>query len=389
MNRTLVIRAPLLTMSGYGTHSRQIYKWANQSKLFGKIVTQPLSWGITTWMINPSDINGLVGDIMSKTSPETSQKPDVSMQVQLPNEWDPNLARVNIGVTAGVETDRCNPEWITACNRMSAIIVPSNHTRECLSNTGVLTVPIHVIPESYIEAIDDPEHLDLELNLEADFNFLTVGQITGQNPDNDRKNTFYLIKWFCETFKDDKTTGLVLKTNSGRNTKIDKQLTKQMLSRLLKEVRPGKYPKVHLLHGSMSEKEMAALYRHPKIKGFVTITRGEGFGLPILESCASGLPVLATNWSAHLDFLNKGKFVSIDYDLSEVHSSRIDESIFLKGFRWAEVREGDFKQKIKKFRKSTSIPERWAKDLKVKVKEEFSQEAVSCRYEEIIGELVR
>ena len=387
MNRTLVIRAPLLTMSGYGTHSRQIYKWACQSKLFSKIVTQPVSWGITTWLINPSDHDGLVGDIMSKTSP-SNQVYDVSIQVQLPNEWDTNLARINVGVTAGVETDRCNPEWIKACNRMSAIIVPSTHTKKTLLASGIISVPVYVIPESYIESIDDTDHDNLDLNLASEFNFLTVGQITGQNPENDRKNTFYLIKWFCEAFKDDKTTSLILKTNSGRNTKIDKQLTRQMLQRLLEDVRPGEYPKVHLLHGSMTEKEMAALYRHPKVKAFVTITRGEGFGLPLLESCASGLPVIATNWSAHLDYLGKGKFIPIDFDLKEVHASRVDNHIFMKSFRWAEAKESDFKTKIKKFRKNSKIPRGWAKDLQEKVKKEFSQKAISSLYEEVFGEIV-
>jgi glycosyltransferase involved in cell wall biosynthesis len=226
------------------------------------------------------------------------------------------------------------------------------------------------------------------LNLEADFNFLTVGQITGHVPENDRKNTFYLIKWFCEAFKDDKSTGLVLKTNSGRNTKIDKNLTRQLLTRLLEEVRPGKYPKVHLLHGNMSEEEMSSLYQHPKIKAFVTVTRGEGFGLPILESCASGLPVIATNWSAHLDFLKKGKFIPIEYDLSEIHSSRVDNNIFMKGFRWAEPKEDDFKSKIRKFRKSSQIPKQWAEDLKTKIKKEYSQEAVSCAYDKVFGEII-
>jgi glycosyltransferase involved in cell wall biosynthesis len=162
-----------------------------------------------------------------------------------------------------------------------------------------------------------------------------------------------------------------------------------MLERLLGEVRPGKYPKVYLLHGNMYEKEMASLYLHPKIKAFVTVTRGEGFGLPILESCASGLPVIATNWSAHLDFLEKGKFISIEYDLTEVHSSRIDNSIFIKGTKWASPKEDDFKRKIRKFRESSQIPKKWAEELKTKVKKEYSQKAISRLYEETFSEIIR
>ena len=79
--RSVVIRAPLLTISGYGTHSRQIFRWAKDSKLFGKIMAQPVPWGITTWMINPDASGGLVGDIMRRTSAPSSSdpKPDVSI----------------------------------------------------------------------------------------------------------------------------------------------------------------------------------------------------------------------------------------------------------------------------------------------------------------------
>ena len=53
------------------------------------------------------------------------------------------------------------------------------------------------------------------------------------------------------------------------------------------------------------------------------------FGLPIFEAAYNGLPVIATNWSAYLDFMNLGRFVSIDYDLIPIHQSRQDSNIFM------------------------------------------------------------
>jgi glycosyltransferase involved in cell wall biosynthesis len=389
--KSLVIRAPLLTFSGYGTHSRQIFRWARDSKFFNKIMSQPVPWGITTWMINPDGSDGLVGDIMKSTSsPKPGDtKPDVSIQVILPNEWDPNLAKINVGITAAVETDRCNPDWIVACNRMNAIIVPSNHTKSVLENSGHLNVPMYVVPESFIDAIDNENHDQLKLDLNTEFNFLTVGQVTGQNPENDRKNVFYLIKWFCEEFKDDSQVGLVIKTNSGKNTKIDKKMTEQMMESLLSEIRKGPYPAIHLLHGSMTEDEMAALYRQKSIKAFVSLTRGEGFGLPLLESAASALPVIVTDWSAHLDFLKKGKYVGIDYELKEVDKSRIDGMIFISGSRWANPLEHDFKRKIAKFRKNSEIPKKWAVDLQRVIKNEYSQKAICKIYEKVFSEIIK
>jgi glycosyltransferase involved in cell wall biosynthesis len=178
------------------------------------------------------------------------------------------------------------------------------------------------------------------------------GQLTGNNPHNDRKNILFTIKWLCESFKDDPEVGIILKTNSGRNTKIDRNLVMKVLSSVLAEVRKGPYPKLHFLHGEMNDFEVANLYRNPSVKALVSLTRGEGYGLPILEAAASGLPVITTNWSGQLDFLQHTKFIGIDYSLVNLHPSRVDNKIFVQGSRWAEPNENDFKKKILKYCKS-------------------------------------
>ena len=382
--KKVILRAPLLSYSGYGTHSRQIFKYLLTKKNIDLHVGI-VPWGMTSWMINPDLENGLIGEIMRRSNPPPEGGFDVSIQLQLPNEWDPNLARTNIGMSAVVETDRCNGSWVHACNDMDHVIVPSTHAKRCLENTGYVSKPLDVVPEAIYEQIVDDKLETLDLELNTDFNFLVVGQLTGNNPKNDRKNLFYTLKWLCEEFKDDKDVGIVLKTNSGRNTKIDKQVTLNTFSSVLKEVRPGKYPKFHLLHGTMTQEEVARLYRHPKIKALVSLTRGEGYGLPLLEATCSGLPVIATSWSGHLDFLGKGKFIGVEYDMVDIDPTRVDNVIFIKGSRWAEPREDDAKKRLRKFYNSSSTPAKWAEDLKEKLVPLYRQEAINTNYEEVIG----
>jgi len=380
-----MLRASAITMSGYGVHARQIARWLVDKDKAGecKLYIHLLNWGDTPWILDKTRSNGLIGEIMSRAT-EPKEKCDVSIQLQLPNEWEPSLAKFNVGVTAAVETDKCNPNWVGCCNSMDLIIVPSEHTKLTLKNTGNITTPILVIPESYPDCFASNETVDLNMKLETTFNFLVFGQITGNNPENDRKNIFYTIKWLCETFKDNPDVGIVLKTNHGRNTRVDRNIVSNMLKQLLGEVRKGSGPPVYLVHGDLKDEEVISLLKEPSMKAMVNLTRGEGFGLPLLEAAVAGLPIIATNWSAHTEFLNQGKWIQIDYSMIPIHDSRIDDQIFMKGSRWAAPSEDSFKKRVKKFYENSSTPLQWARDLKESLLKTHSHEAIAKHYDEAL-----
>ena len=390
--KRVLLRGPFLTQSGYGVHARQIAQWAFSRNDFD-VEVQTLPWGDTPWIIDHKFSNGLVGKIMEKTVDPTGRQYDMSVQLQLPNEWDNNLAKKNIGITAAVETDKCNPEWVHASNLMDCVVFPSKHALNSIKNSGTISSKTFVIPESFSNdfhsnKITNTKIDDIKWN--TNFNFLIVGQITGNNPENDRKNIFYTIKWFCETFKDDPDVGLVIKTNLGRNTTIDRKITQNMLTALLKEVRKdNKFPAIHLLHGHMSDQEMASLYRHPQIKCLLSLSRGEGFGLPILEAAVCELPVIATGWSGYTDFLKSGKYVEVGYSLSKIDPSRVDNVIFVPQSKWAQPSEEDAKKKMLKFRQQSTIPQEWAKNLgEILVKTHNSNE-INKQYDTVVEEIYK
>jgi hypothetical protein len=386
MKKTVILRGPTLTQSGYGVHARQIAKWL-LSKEDLDVKFHVLPWGETPWLISPDLHDGLVGKIMERTV-DSNQQADISLQLQLPNEWDPRIAKYNVGLTAGVETDRCNPNWIHAVNAMNKVIVPSQHVKKNFESSGLLNKTIDVVPESYPEALlHTQNNLLNSKRFPTNFNFLIFGQITGNTVFNDRKNTFFTLKWLFELFKDDKDVGIIIKTNSGKNTKFDRHHTKELLRMVTKECKRGPYPHLYLLHGDLQDEEVSGLYQHPQIKALVSATRGEGYGLPLLEAAVSELPVIATNWSGHLDFLNHGKFIGLDYKLEEIHPTRVDNNIFIPGLKWANPSEEDFKKKVLKFRNSHEIPKTWAQDLSKKVKEKYSFSSISSMYDEVFKDI--
>ena len=373
--KTVLLRAPVLSQSGYGVHARQVFRWL-ESRNFD-VKCQVVNWGNTPWYVNPNALNGMIGRIMSSTN--LSAKPDVSVQLQLPDEWDPNIAPVNVGMSAFVETDICNPAWIDAVNRMNTVIVPSEFTKRVLmksSITNPVRTRVEVVAESFPDAI--LENHTINLDLTTDFNFLLVSQLTAQQPAEDRKNIVNTIRWIAEEFKDDPRCGIIIKTNSGRSTSIDRTLTRNTLKSALDGI--STKVRVYMLHGDVSEQEMVGLYRHPTVKALVSLTRGEGFGLPLLEAAAAGLPVIATSWSAHTEFLGK-KYIPVDHQLVGIPASRVENRIFVQGARWADPSEADFKRRIRKFRTSPDVPHEWAAELMETVRKSYGWPAVSEQYD--------
>ena len=145
-------------------------------------------------------------------------------------------------------------------------------------------------------------------------------------------------------------------------------------------------PKVYLLHGNMSSKEIAALYQEKSVKCILSPTRGEGYGLPLIDAAAIGMPIVATNWSGHLEFLgDKNNFNSIDYEMIEINKSRCDGEIFLQGQKWAEPKEKSFKDQLSNVYNDYEEVTKKAKILSESVISNFNHKKIKNMYDNIFS----
>src|SRR5262249_13558228 len=87
---------------------------------------------------------------------------------------------------------------------------------------------------------------------------------------------------------------------------------------------------IRIIHSYLEIASMHELYRKTDV--FLSMHRAEGFGLPMLEAMAHGIPVVATGWSGNMDFMNSDNSRPVHYKLVPV----ADGSGIYSDSRWAE-----------------------------------------------------
>lgn len=401
--RKIYLRGPLLTQSGYGHHARTVLRALKSRPDMFDVYIQPIPWGSTSWLWKDDEERREYDTLLNKTISyiNSGGSFDASIQVTIPNEWE-RLAPINIGVTAGIETDRVSIEWIQKSFLMDKILTISKHSVDTFAGTVYdatnketgeqstfrATSPIECI--SYPVRKFEPKKIDL--NLTTNFNFLAVKQLSP------RKNANQLVKAFVETFKDNEDVGLIIKANMAKNSLLDRITTINGFKKLLMEF-PDRKCKIYLLHGFLDDNEMAGLYTHPKIKALVSTTHGEGFGLPIFEAAFYGMPVVATDWSGHLDFLymstkqkngktkQKPMFSRITYVLDKVNKEAVWENIIVEDSKWAHPEEGSIKLRLEELYKDQGRHKKRAKELQKWITKEFDEDKINAQYIESLREV--
>jgi glycosyltransferase involved in cell wall biosynthesis len=190
--------------------------------------------------------------------------------------------------------------WSEGLNRADRVFTPSVWGKEVMQRNGVQNDKIFVVPGGVDAEAFNFWGPQLDLPKEP-FKFLMVGKYEV------RKGYDETLRAFKETFNDDPNVLLLLKATSFVDGDAVKQIQMKIAELGVSQAK--------LVDGAIKTHLMAALYR--SCDCLIFPSRGEGWGLPLIEAMAAGLPVLTTNCSGQSEFLRdfKGRFGEIKADL--------------------------------------------------------------------------
>jgi len=394
------ISCPIDTYSGYGARSRDLVRAIIELDKYD-VKIAPQMWGNTPWgFINDNPEWEFLNKHIWVQS-QLPKQPEIWMQITIPSEFQP-IGKFNIGVTAGIETTVSPGDWIEGINRMNLTLTSSEHSKKVFLDTVMQKVdqrtnqvigetkvekPIEVLFEGadteiykVLDKVDSFSELD---NIKEKFAFLFVGHWINGDLGEDRKNVGLLIKMFFEIFKNKKDKpALILKTSQMGSSYVDRDDILKKIKIIKKTVNSNDLPNIYLLHGEFTDVEMNELYNHPKVKAMINLTKGEGYGRPLLEFSLTKKPIITTNWSGHTDFLKPEFTTMLPGQMTNVHSSAANNWL-LKESQWFSVDTGHAGTTIKDMFEDYKKYIDGAKRQAYKSKNEFSWDKMKDKADEL------
>jgi glycosyltransferase involved in cell wall biosynthesis len=181
------------------------------------------------------------------------------------------------------ETSRLLASTVELLRGLDELWTPSAWGRQVLVANGIDENRVFVVPEG----VDAARFTPGQRPENRRFRFLCNARWQA------RKGTADLIDAFCREFGPDEPVELVLRCiATGREPLIEEHVA------ALRQP----HPPIVGISRQFDGDAIVDLYRN--CDAFVLPTKGEGWGLPIVEAMACGLPVIVTNHSAPADYLD-------------------------------------------------------------------------------------
>jgi glycosyltransferase involved in cell wall biosynthesis len=195
------------------------------------------------------------------------------------------------------------PEIVMNTMLVSDLVwVPSEWGRQTLIANGMSSDQVDVVPEGVSTDLYHPYFVRPANSVTR---FLTLGKF------EERKSHMETVLAWASAFGNDPDVELVIKTDHFVNVDSKKQSLDNFLSQL------GLH-NVRAIWDKADSESIVELYRSADV--FVLPSKGEGWGLPIIEAAATGLPIITTFYSGQQQYLQhiQSSVLSVDYKLGGI-----------------------------------------------------------------------
>ncbi|MDE6971292.1 MAG: glycosyltransferase, partial [Eubacterium sp.] len=260
-------------------------------------------------------------------------------------------------------------EWTMYFEGLDEIWAPSEFTCEAIRKKTSL--PVKCMPyylEASVQGTAARQYFQL-----PDGQFLFLMMYDSRSC-AERKNPEAVMRAFQKAFApSDRSVGLAIKINHA--TKEDE--------RYIQNIMNG-YTNIYLIKNPLDRNEVNHLIRCVDV--VVSLHRAEGFGLVLAEAMLLGTPVIATNWSANTEFMNKEVACMVDYQLVTLQK---ELPPFHAGCRWAEPDVSQAADYMKKLREDSAYADELAQTAKRYIENKLSMQQAAGRMKDRIEEICR
>ncbi|KAL6078298.1 Glycosyltransferase, CAZy family GT4 [Balamuthia mandrillaris] len=211
------------------------------------------------------------------------------------------------------ETNNIPSSWRDPANNIvNEIWVPSTFNLQTFASGGVHPEKLHQMPEPVDTFLFDPLSVVSSLKAKEEDGFILPVTAGDDRPEfrffsmfkwETRKGWKTLFEAYLEEFEREKNVALYILTRmkSHHKEQYARFLDEFMINHRKDDL--SQSPKIVILSEMIPTTKLPSVFA--TMDCFVLATHGEGWGLPLIESMAMELPVIATNWSGNTEFMTE------------------------------------------------------------------------------------
>lgn len=302
--------------------------------------------------------------------PGINWKSDLHIAHGIPPEFASLLTKpIEAVVMTAWETNRMPTAWTNVLNKAVEVWVPCSHNRDVFA--PALSRPVKVIPHPFTghpePKVTNPGFVASLGIREDDFVFYSVfvWQV--------RKSPDLLMEAYLSAFPNDEDRILILKANPGARS-----IAPKMLDELRK--RTGSKARVGIFYDTWSDQYLQQL--HARGDCYISLHRGEGFGLPVFDAACMGKAVIATGYSGVMDFLDPLAHRLVSYSMIPVDQQY---QYYDKSMQWALPKVDHATYHMQAVDRTREISKAFSSTLAPILRRRFSSEAIGA----LVAERVR